>query len=62
MDVEKKMIRKTLLSLITCAMFAGMSSCLYKMPDEDDIRTVPTTNNPNVIKDTSPSLAPSIDY
>jgi hypothetical protein len=30
-----------------------LSSCLYKMPPEDEMNTIPTTNNPNVTRDSS---------
>lgn len=43
-------------------LLISLSGCLYKMPDDDDIRMVPTTNNPNIIKDAGPSISPGIDY
>ena len=48
--------------LLAIVLLAGTNSCLYKMPEEDEFRTIPTTNNPNVIKDAGPSITPSIDY
>lgn len=44
------------------SLLIGMSACLYKMPNDDDIRIVPTTNNPHVIKDTGAMAVPGIDY
>jgi hypothetical protein len=33
--------------------FLFFSSCLYRMPSEDDVTTLPTTNNPNVTRDSN---------
>lgn len=33
-----------------------MTSCLYKMPEEDYIELRPTTNNPNIIRQTPDSI------
>ncbi|MFT4554660.1 MAG: hypothetical protein ACI9S8_003314 [Chlamydiales bacterium] len=60
--VEKKFRHNIGRIILATALLTGSSSCLYKMPEEDEFRTVPTTNNPNVIKDAGPSITPSIDY
>ncbi len=37
-----------------------LGSCgLYRMPDDEDTSTIPTTNNPNMIQD-SPGLMPGV--
>ena len=38
-----------------------LSSGCYQIRSDDDLRTVPTTNNPNLIKE-SKSSAPAIGY
>ncbi|MBT3393793.1 MAG: hypothetical protein HN411_01615 [Waddliaceae bacterium] len=47
---------KTICCFFVCAVL--LSSCnLYVMPTEDDMTTMPTTNNPNIISDTSANNA-----
>jgi hypothetical protein len=39
--------------LLLCVLM--MSGCgLYRMPDENEEHTLPTTNNPSVTRDTGP--------
>lgn len=42
--------------------FLFLSSCLYSVPDKEHIRTIPTTNNPQMIKDKSNYSNPGISY
>jgi hypothetical protein len=53
------MIHSTLFFLL----LLGVSSC-YQMRPDDDLRTVPTTNNRNIIQDTSQTggFQPSMSY
>jgi len=53
----KKKIKLLIIPLLITAL---LNSCLYKMPTDDDMNTVPTTNNPNVVRDT-PGLIPGIN-
>lgn len=45
--------------LVAC-MFA-LSAC-YRMPSEDDYCLVPTTNNPDITRESGPSLMPNMSY
>lgn len=37
--------------LFTLLGLTTLTSCLYRMPEEGEFRTVPLTNNPNITKD-----------
>ncbi|MDR3623583.1 MAG: hypothetical protein P4L16_00380 [Chlamydiales bacterium] len=50
-------MRYTLLAL---ALLFTLSSCMYRMPAEDEFSTVPITNNPHVTKDKGNSLLPGM--
>lgn len=49
------------LSLLILASIT-LTGCIYNMPSEDHVCTVPTTNNPNVIKESGQSWLPGVSY
>jgi hypothetical protein len=62
-EKKRKMMIKNITKLLYIPFLAmACTSCLYEMPDEDTVHTVPVTNNPHVIKDSAPTAAPSIEY
>lgn len=42
--------------LLFLAVLFSLSSCLYKMPEEDDYCLIPTVNNPDVTRE-KPSMS-----
>ncbi|NGX46603.1 MAG: hypothetical protein K940chlam2_01799 [Chlamydiae bacterium] len=48
----KHLLIVSLLCLLT------LQGCLYKMPGDDCISTLPNTNNPTLTRETPPSLIP----
>ena len=50
----KKLLIK---SFFTALLLTSLAGC-YPMPTEDDFSVVPTTNNPDVTRDTGDSLLP----
>ena len=50
-------IRNIVISLL---LIVALNSCLYRMPTEDDMSTVPATNNPTVVRD-DPGFIPGIE-
>lgn len=51
------MIRLLILTLLVTTM----SSCIYRMPQEDEFSTVPLTNNPNITKDKGKIAIPGVN-
>ena len=49
---------KTLLAL---TLFS-LTACIYRMPTDDDISTVPTTNHPDVVREQSSGMMPGGSY
>jgi hypothetical protein len=47
--------------LALCCLALIFGSC-YQIHSDDDLRTVPTTNNPNLIQDSNKSGLPSMGY
>ena len=48
---------------VVVVLMVMLSSCVYRMPTDEDYSTVPTTNNPSLIRGTSePSLMPGVNY
>jgi len=43
-------------------LLVAMSSCLYRMPTDDDIVAKPVTNNPNVTGDKGNGLMPGASF
>lgn len=50
------------LALQLCALCLVSSSCVYRMPEDDCLYTVPLTNNPNLTNDPGSSVIPGADY
>lgn len=48
-------------SLLLFGLLITLSSCMYRMPHEDEFSTVPITNNPYVTKDKGNSLLPGLN-
>ena len=49
--------------LTTVVILFLLSSCIYRMPTDEDYSTVPTTNNPGIIRGSGdPSLMPGVNY
>jgi hypothetical protein len=44
------------------ALSAMLVSCLYRMPDEGEYTMVPTTNNPDVVRERPGSLMSGGSY
>ncbi len=47
--------------LLFFSLVLGMSSC-YQLHSDDDMRTVPTTNNPHLIQDPNKGMPPAVGY
>jgi len=58
--MNKNVLNKILVSFFV--YFSTTSCSLYKMPDENSFRTIPTTNNPQVIKEAANNSMPAVDY
>ena len=41
---------------LTFGLLIGLTSCLYRMPTDDDITSVPITNNPRITGDRGMSM------
>jgi hypothetical protein len=52
------MLKRLLLGLL---VLASATAC-YRMPDEDEIVTIPLTNNPAVTKEPPARLVPGVNY
>jgi len=52
----------TLPLLFATFIICTLTSCLYRMPKEDDLHTIPLTNNPNVTNDPGSLTVPGADY
>jgi hypothetical protein len=49
--------------ILAILMMLMMVSCVYRMPSDEDYSTVPTTNNPGIIRGSAePSLMPGVKY
>ncbi|NGX55403.1 MAG: hypothetical protein KR126chlam2_01038 [Chlamydiae bacterium] len=46
------------LFIISILFLSCLTGCLYKMPDENCISTLPNTNNPSLTREIAPSLIP----
>ncbi|MEZ5315735.1 MAG: hypothetical protein R3E91_05990 [Chlamydiales bacterium] len=46
------------LSLLSLTILFTLTSCIYKMPNNDSISTLPNTNNPHVTGEKPRSLIP----
>lgn len=44
-----------------CLFALALSGC-YQMHSDDDLRTIPSTNNPNIIQDSNRSNMPAAGY
>lgn len=49
-------LKKILFFVLLLLPLLFLSSCIYKMPDEDTASLIPLTNNPKVYQDNSPSM------
>ena len=54
--------RKSLFVLLMLAASLLLNSCLYRMPDDDDLAIVPLTNNPEVVNVRDDDLVPGMAY
>ena len=54
--------RRCVLLVVAAVWCAMATSCLYRMPEEDEVRTVPNTNNPDVTLQKSEEWMPSVSY
>ena len=53
------MLRQMIYASLLTAILCGMTGC-YQVHSDDDLRTVPVTNNPNILpKSGSPAALPS---
>ena len=49
--------------IIAIVLMFLMTSCLYRMPTDEDFNTVPMTNNPGLIRGSGEaSLMPGVNY
>ncbi|MCC5833027.1 MAG: hypothetical protein JJU12_08315 [Chlamydiales bacterium] len=44
------------LGLFAIAILLTLTGCLYKMPTDDCISTLPNTNNPHITREKTPSF------
>lgn len=44
--------------LFAIALIVTLTGCLYKMPNDDCISTLPNTNNPHITREKASSLIP----
>lgn len=44
--------------LALCALLVSLSGCLYRMPNDDVICTLPNTNNPHITNERPHSFIP----
>jgi hypothetical protein len=49
-------------SLIAALLLILSTSCLYRMPDEGEVHTIPTTNNREITREKAQNWSPSVDY
>ena len=51
------------MSIVTLVAVATMlGSCLYRMPDEGEYTAVPTTNNPDIVRERPGSMMSGGSY
>lgn len=49
-------MRRLILPLL---ILSNLTACgVYRMPDDDDLALIPTTNNPEVIEEKAPMMMP----
>ena len=46
------------LLLIAIALSLASTSCIYRVPDDDEVSLIPNTNNPQVIGDKAQGMVP----
>ncbi len=49
-------------NLIALFLLITMNSCLYRMPNEDEVAMVPTTNHPELTRQSDQNFAPTVGY
>lgn len=54
--------RIVLLSILFSLSGLLCCSCIYRMPDDDELAIVPLTNNPEVVNVHDMDLAPGVGY
>lgn len=51
-------MRFNVLVAISFLLISTLTGCLYKMPDDNCVCTLPNTNNPSLIREVAPALIP----
>lgn len=54
----KTQLNRNMKYLLLIALSFIVTACIYQMPNDDHISTLPNTNNPSITREKGPSLLP----